>query len=113
MAFHKSNDNYRAGGVSVFVRQGISASRVEGLHCEACDMVMVELTRGRLKLTVTAIYRSPTLGISDPQVFVLNDLQRITSPMSSSVDCLIAGDINICIRDRNPLAVDYLDRLSH
>ena len=59
--FHKPNDNYRAGGVSIFVRQDIPASTVGNLQCEACDAITVELIRGQLRLAVTAMYRSPTL----------------------------------------------------
>ena len=106
---HKSNDNCRAGGVSISVRQDIPASTAGNLQCEACNAITVELIRGQLRLAVTAIYRSPTPSVSDPHNFIENDLARITSFMSAGVDCLIVDDINICVGDRGQRAVEYLD----
>ena len=110
--FFRSNDGYRAGGVAVFVRQNITATRARDYRVNNCDALTVDLSMGRTRLSVTAVYRSPSESVSDFLTFIEDDLPTITSNMSPTADCLIIGDMNINIADSNPLTTRYLDYMS-
>ena len=71
-----SNDNYRSGGVAVFVREDLVAHKIS-VETVACDVLMVEILVGSLKLNLVAIYRSPTRAVPDVGNFITSELRDI------------------------------------
>ena len=106
-ALFSSNDNYRAGGVAVFVREDLVAHKIS-IEAAACDVLMVEIIVGALKLNLVAIYRSPTSAVSDIGAFISSDLRGFLKRLSREPECLLLGDINICLLRQSASLADYL-----
>ena len=94
------------------MRRDIPACVVNVQGLRACDALLVELNIGRSRLSVIAIYRSPTVTVSNPLTFVEEDLGTLLGRIRPESDCLLLGDINICIAEPDDLSSEYLDTLS-
>ena len=109
-SFFTSNDSYRAGGVAIYVRDDIPACKLS-LRVNSCDALLVELVMSEAKIQLTAVYRSPSAAVSDLRSFVREDVDVIIDAMDPAAQCLIVGDVNICLDDSSSLSCEYQSNL--
>ena len=109
--FFKSNDSYRAGGVAVYVRESLAACELE-ISAESCDAVLCEIVWRGVKWNLVAIYRSPTDDVSNPQAFVRTDIDCVLRRLDPEAECLILGDMNLCLLHPGGVTLEYLESLS-
>ena len=108
-SFFSSNPNYRAGGVAIYVKANIPAcGRYVGATRD-CDCAMIELNTGGNKTQIAAVYRSPTEKISDSTRFAEEGIGDVLQAFDRSADCLLLGDINLCIFKQSGTTGKYLD----
>lgn len=104
---HKRNQN---DGVVVYVSRSLGVTHEE-VSFHGATSIKLDITSGREKHSVLALYRSPS-NERDFDLF-LNDLERYSCDMSGGITRWIVGDINCCIlpESDNALSQRYLDIL--
>lgn len=111
-SFFKSNEKYRSGGVAIFVKDTIPSFEIRITEKVECDCCIVELLIEGNRFQVAGIYRSPSRDVSNTEVFASNGIQQIVSKLDRRADCLLMGDINLCMLNINGHTSTYLDELA-
>ena len=99
--------NGKGGGVSIYVNENISASRVESMSF--CS-IHIEILTVKLKISTSILY---IIGIYRPHSNVnefLLELERILdNDFLTSNKCVIMGDLNIDLLSSNPRTLDLFE----
>ena len=74
-----------------------------------CDCVTVEVNAFGRRIQITGVYRSPSSNISNPGKFVQADIPSILKNLDRRADCLIVGDMNMCLLKQDSNSELYLD----
>lgn len=110
--YFTSQDNNKAGGVAIYVKATLTSHKVASLTCNA-DVCIVNVLLGDRILQVVGGYRSPNLRISNPDMFIREDLPCILKYGDATVvDRLWATDANINIDKSSSIAEQYLNTLA-
>jgi hypothetical protein len=90
MSFFCCNDRSRSDGVAVYVNNALSAT-VATTSLSHCSYISLEITGSALSISLTAIYRSPSLSLPA----FLTDLEGFLLRQAQKKVHVILGDINI------------------
>lgn len=96
-SFHSTRDGERGGGVSIFVKDMISAHTLFSGQLDISNFLVVELPEYLLKLV--AIY--------NPGRNVSQFLSHIEETIAHFKSCIVFGDFNINLLNEDPLTLDY------
>ena len=92
-AFYHSS-NYTAGGVAVFVKHSMKSTAI-AKTCAECDMLLIDITIGKSRVQLAAVYRSPSKAVSSIDSFINLEMPRLLKAFNRSADCIVLGDFNI------------------
>ena len=106
-SYFSSNDTYRVGGVALFVRNNIQSFKIPSINISYFDCCLIELSFERSKVQIAAVYRSPTISVSNPENLTKDSIPFLISTLSKDADCLLVGDLNFCLRENNAFAETY------
>ena len=93
-SFFVSNNNYRAGGVAIFIRDRFSSSIIYESG-NNFDGLIVQFDFNDLIFQFGAIYRSTTSNICDINIFAESDLAQMLNCFDTQAECFLSGDFNI------------------
>ena len=99
--------NGKGGGVSIYVNDNISASRVESMsYCST----YIEILTVKLKINTSILY---VIGIYRPHSnvneFLLELERNLDNDFLTSNKCVIMGDLNIDLLSSNPRTLDLFE----
>jgi len=108
VGFYQSNDDYRAGGVAVYVRENLYSSLIEvNRSFVNCDAVAVNIKlNNEHSISCIACYRSPTPAVSDVDAFLAEDLPNILGHDYRG-DVIFLSDSNINLLSPTPTVDIY------
>lgn len=61
------------------------------------------------KIQLTAVYRSPSPSVSDPDGFVSGEIEEILNYLERDAECFLVGDMNLCLMKMGAKTETYLE----
>lgn len=78
----------------------------------SCDALLCEAVLNGTRIQLLSLYRSPSPAVSSPSLFARTEFPSLLRELDSTAECLILGDINMCLIDPSADTTEYLEQLS-
>jgi hypothetical protein len=100
--FANCNNNYRAGGVAVYVSDGLNVKINNDFNLKTADLLSIDLYFPNFKVTIVCVYRLQSFNID---VF-LDEFDSVLIRIKSN-NLLVLGDMNINILNNSEIVDNY------
>ena len=96
---HHFDFKTKGGGVSIFIKQGITYKRRTDLTIlsNIAECLFIEILQGDKKYLIGGIYRIPNTSVTDFCTVINNILE----PLNRSHEIILLGDFNVCLMQNN------------
>lgn len=101
-SFIKTNENYRAGGVKVFVKTNVKVLSNVSIVCQSADFLKIEFKFNNQIFCLLALYRFHFM----PREIFLEDLSKVLDN-SKKNNIIYIGDININLLSSDSVVDNY------